>query len=182
MKAITQQTQLIAQYIREGMEAWIKAGEIVVQLIDEHGQTKEQIAEACGSDISARMIQGIEQIGRKAYDPRLLMATYPAASLIKTLPYSDQKAVLNSGVKLLISKDGKLENMNIRVENLQPEQCKQVFDKGVIRGEAGQRAYIEEQRKKAELSKIPTKAKAKGPYELKQGLWASPENSDTLLV
>lgn len=139
---ILQLARALAEEINNGINSWIKAGEIVVRLVDEHGATLDQIAEYIPA-VSVEILQRFEQIGRKQVVPNLLVAGYPAARHLISAPYSDQTHAIEKGVEVVIHVDGKYDVLNVKVENLSAAQCRQVFTGSGVRTPAAQRAYIE---------------------------------------
>lgn len=136
--------------ITRGIECWSKAGEIVVQLIDDERMTIQEIAgnsEFLTEDIVARF----EQLGRKQILPQLLVAGYPAARHIIKLPYSEQSRAIDGGVELLVVSGEGHSTLKVAVENLTSLQCKQVFAKDAVRSLPAQRAYIESQKTDNEI-------------------------------
>lgn len=148
--------------IRSGMESWLKAGEIVVQMMDEDGLTVEEIVENCPG-VSDGVVRQFERIGRRMVLPELLPATYAAASRLRCLPYGDQQRLLSDGVELLTDGGDKLR---VHVANLTKLQCKQVFDGEVVRDIAGQKAWIESEKTQLALRDIP---KLETSYVIRKG-------------
>lgn len=147
-----QKTQIEAftQLIREGIEKWKKAGELVVKLVDEGGFTHEQIAEK--SELSPSIVARFEQLGRQQLMPYLLMATYPAAKKVIKLPYSEQRRLQNGSIDLLLEESGGFDTLKVMPKNLTPDQCKQVFATDHIRDIAEQRAWLESRKREIKES------------------------------
>lgn len=140
----------VVALIGKGIECWQKAGEVIVQLLDEHEMTVADIAEK-SAYLTEDVVTRFEQLGRKQIMPNLLVADYPAARHLVRLPYSEQKRALESSVELLVM-DGKTPTtLKVAVENLTPQQCRQVFN-GHIRSIGAQRAYLEEKRAEQEVA------------------------------
>jgi hypothetical protein len=136
--------------IGNGVECWQKAGELIVQLMDEHNMTAADICEQ-SPYLTENIVRRFEQLGRKQIMPNLLVADYPAARYLVRLPYSEQKRVAAEPVDLLVL-DGKAPTtLKVAVENLTPQQCRQVFD-GHIRSVGAQRAWLEERRAEQEVA------------------------------
>ena len=149
----TIQKPLITEFvalITRGIECWHKAGEVVVQLIDEHGLTISDIAET-SEFLTEDIVTRFEQLGRKQLDPRLLVAGYPAARYLVRLPFSEQKRAMASSVDLLVIEGKATSMLKVSVENLTPSQCKQVFDGDQIRTSGAQRAWLEDRKTTVEV-------------------------------
>ena len=149
----TIQKPLITEFvalITQGIECWNKAGEIVVQLLDEHGMTISDIAET--SDfLTEDTVTRFEQLGRKQLIPRLLVADYPAARHLVRLPYSEQKRAIETSVDMLVCEGKETSVLKVSVENLTSAQCRQVFDGDQIRSIGAQRAWLEDKRGAQEI-------------------------------
>jgi hypothetical protein len=149
--------------ITQGIECWQKAGELVVQLLDKHSMTTAQIA---GSSpyLTENLVARFEQLGRKQIVPRLLIAEFPAARYIIKLPYSEQRRVLEAPVDLLLITPTGADTLQTPVENLTPQQCRQVFNGSHVRNLGAQRTYLEESRMQQEpLTLLP----AEPPYKIR---------------
>lgn len=152
----TIQKPLITEFvalITQGIECWNKAGEIVVQLLDEHGMTISDIAET--SDfLTEDTVTRFEQLGRKQLIPNLLVADYPASRHLMRLPYSEQKRAIETSVDMLVCEGKETSVLKVSVENLTPAQCRQVFDGDQIRSIGAQRAWLEDKRGAQEIKDL----------------------------
>lgn len=154
----------LVEAITQGIEAWQRAGEIVVKLMDEGGMTIEEISET-SKFLAPAIIRRFEQLGRKRICAPLLVASYPASRPISSLSYADQERVLESGVEVLLPTPGGIEALVISPENLTPLQCRQVFAKGQIRSIAAQRAFIESEKTEAQIK--GGMAEVEEPYRIR---------------
>lgn len=137
--------------ISKGLEAWVKAGEIVVKLIDDLGFTIEEITDK-SEFLTRDIVCKFEMIGRKQILPNLLISDFPAASRMLRLPYSEQKRVWNEPISVLVLNNGRPDEIKIEARNLTPLQCRQVFDSSQIRTIAHQRAWLESEKSKSKLN------------------------------
>lgn len=142
-------TEFIA-LITQGIECWNKAGEIIVQLLDEHDMTISEIAET-SEFLTEDILTRFEQLGRKQLIPRLLVADYPAARHLVRLPYSEQKRAVETSIDLLLFDGKDTSVLKVSVENLTPAQCRQVFDGDQVRSTGAQRAWLEDKRSSQEI-------------------------------
>lgn len=138
--------------IKEGIEAWQKAGLIVVDLIDGQGESCSSLAEKSG--LGPGIIGRFEQLGRKQLMPYLLMVDWKAAKYLVRLPYSEQKRLEHGSVELLIENESGVDTIQVPVRNLEPEQCKQVFCREGVRDLAAQRSYLVERRSSERLKAV----------------------------
>jgi len=145
-------TEFIA-LITQGIECWNKAGEIIVQLLDEHDMTISEIAET-SEFLTEDILTRFEQLGRKQLIPRLLVADYPAARHLVRLPYSEQKRAVETSIDLLLFDGKDTSVLKVSVENLTPAQCRQVFDGDQVRSTGAQRAWLEDKRSSQEIRDV----------------------------
>jgi hypothetical protein len=137
--------------VNNGIEAWSKAGELVVRLIDEHGLSVSSIAQA-SSYLTDEIVGRFEQLGRKQIIPNLLISDFPASKHLFRLPYSEQKRLIDGQVELLVVTEKGTETLMVDTENLTPAQCKQVFDRTAVRSIGAQRAYMESKKEEFRIS------------------------------
>jgi hypothetical protein len=165
---VTNRIQELAQMIQDGIECWIKAGQIVVNLLDEQGMTLEEIAEAAASDVlNADVLAQFERIGRNQVLPRLLVSDFPAAKYLQCLPMSEQKRLMDGAVELMVMHGGKPDVLQVNVRHLTRQQCKQAFDQNGVRSAGAQRAWLEERARDKESSAIRTGQHL--PWSVKHG-------------
>jgi hypothetical protein len=154
--------------LASGLEAWEAAGQCVVSLLDVHGLTLEQIAEASGEDfITPNLVAQFERIGRKQVLPRLLVSESPASRHLQKLPLSEQTRLMDGNVELFILKSGKPDVLSVAVKDLTSQQCKQVFDKHGVRSLGAQRAFVEARAQEEEIRVI--KSENAAPWVVKNG-------------
>ena len=143
----------LGKLIEDGINSWTKAGEIVVQLVDEQGMSLEDIVQQANSELlNVNLLSQFERIGRKQVMPRLLASNYPAAVHLQRLPLSEQKRLMDGSVELVVNHGGKFDLLQVNVRHLTKHQCKQVFDSQDVRSAGAQRAWLEEQAQSKESS------------------------------
>lgn len=130
-----------AQLINDGIEAWVKAGEIVVELLDADPQAMDNICAQCPW-ITPEIIVRFEQIGRKQVYPKLLLSDAPGVRKLRKLSYSLQGKYSEEPVDLLVVNNGSTDVLKVHVKSLTSSQANQVFDKDCVRSVAQQRAFI----------------------------------------
>lgn len=158
----------LAEAIQTGLNAWVKAGEAVVELVDNHGMSLGEIAAAARSElVTPHLLGQFERVGRRQVLPKLLVAGYPAALPLQKLPFSEQERLMDEKVSLLMVRDGKQDMMQVGVEDLTKRQCAQVFDKNGLRSPGAQRAWLEDQITEAEFTEI--KKKDAAAWQIKNG-------------
>jgi hypothetical protein len=133
----------------DGVEAWRRAGEILVELLDVDGQDLEGLHEA--SELPMDVLATLEKIGRKQVNPRLLVSDFPAARVLERLPMSEQDKLLREPVDMMVVHDGKADVIKVAVQHMTRSQVKQVFARNYVRPLNEQRAFLEGQCKPSEL-------------------------------
>lgn len=146
--------------VSQGIEAWLKAGQIVAAQIDEDPAWLDKCSTR--TRLSSETILAFDQIGRRKLHPRLMVSDAPGVVALRRLPYSVQEKHIAEPVELLVSSDGKWETLLVDVHNLTRLQAKQVFDKDKVRSSAAQRAWIEGETLKRTVPEVPDQC----PYRI----------------
>ena len=142
----------LKQSIQAGISAWVKAGSIVVKLIDDHGKTIDEIADACGLPSGA--IARFEQLGRGVLYQDLLLSDAPAVKYLIHVPVSQQREAWERGCEVIVTKGDEFDTMCILPKNMTAAQCRQVFNGSRVRSLAEQRAYLEDLKTKVAVSEM----------------------------
>ena len=119
---------------------FIEAGQILAKGIAEHGPEFRDLIIARFPKIAPSTWRKLESIGNGILDHRLLTDSSAGASILRRLPGPIQTRALNEGVAVLIAGG---ETLRVQVDNLTPEQARQVFASDHIRDESAQRAWVE---------------------------------------
>ena len=131
--------------VYEGVNAWEKAGKLLVKLIGRNSDIKKRIVKE-HPEISMSVLSNLEMVGRGEVKPAFLLSDTANYRAVRSLPVSDQAALLSDPrVPLVIREQGTTEVLMVDFRNLQPAQVRQVFSRDHIRSEAEQRAWIEAQ-------------------------------------
>lgn len=146
--------------VTQGLNAWAKAGELLVEMIDIDGLSIPDISDQI-PHLDARILSRFEQLGRKQVLPSLMVASYPAAKCVIRLSYSEQERLTRESLTVIVG--GGKDSLQIRAENLTSYQCKQVFCGPAIRSLAAQRAWLESQ---AERHRIEHVEDLEMPYHI----------------
>jgi hypothetical protein len=142
------------QLFREGVEAWVKAGEILVTLVEEDPKAYDELIKACPT-LNAGVLTRFEQMGRKQLHPQLLLGSSAGFAKLKRLPYSMQQRYLEEPIPLVIETAHGTDKLLVKARDMSPEQANQVFSGSRIRSEGEQKAYLAQKE-----SEVP---KHKGP-------------------
>jgi hypothetical protein len=137
-------TEKIAEFkeqIHAGLEAWSNAGETLVELLDEHKATYEEILEDM-PEMAYDVLSRFEQIGRKQLYPKLLLSGSTGLRKLATLPYSEQVKYFDEPLDVVVEINGGIDVLKVKAKDLTPVQVKQVFHNGTIRDHGAQRSHI----------------------------------------
>jgi hypothetical protein len=149
MTTITEQNQKIAQFIelyQQGMAAWIAAGKILVEMIDEDCYVYTYIIDQCPM-LNASVLGKLEQVGRGILHPRMLLTNRPGMTALSRLPLSIQERFLEEPVVLMVdARAGDYEPMSVYVRDMTQKQSQQVFACDRIRTPDEQLAWLAEER------------------------------------
>lgn len=163
----TEQQTLINSFIdlfKQGVDAWIKAGEILVQLVEADPHTYDYIIQQCPT-INAGILGRFEQMGRKTLHPQLLLASSPGFSRLQKLPFSMQQRYVTEPVALIVETDNGPDVLLVKAKDMTKEQAAQAFAPGRLRTEGEQRAYLMDRRSMA-AKPIDTKD---SPWKIRNG-------------
>lgn len=146
---VDQSIVLLKTAIQDGINAWERAGREIVNLIDINRMSLEEIAEKANCDfITPNVLAQFERIGRGQVMPKLLVMDFPASRHLQRMPLSEQQRLIDGTVQLLVIRDNGTDALMVNTKDLTKDQCKQVFSKDGVRSLGGQRAFIEDRRKK----------------------------------
>jgi hypothetical protein len=136
----------------DGINSWVKAGEIVVEILAIDPDGVDKICEAIPG-LPKDVIYKFESLGRREIRPELLISDAPGVKMLAALPYSVQEKYISSPIPVLVASDGAVTTLNVSIQSLTPNQCKQVFAKHHVKDLGEQRAYIEDQRRREKAQK-----------------------------
>jgi len=145
---LTAQQDRIQQFItlfKEGVEAWIKAGEILVQMVEEDPYVYDYIIAQCPT-LNAGILGRFEQMGRKTLHPQLLLTASPGFAKLQKLPYSMQERYITEPVPIIVHTDEGTDILLVNAKDMTKEQAAQVFAPGRVRTEGEQKAWLMQQR------------------------------------
>ena len=149
------------QLFDAGMDHLYKAADKYVEAIDRWPEMRSRFKELI-PEASENMWYSIEKMGRGQLDKRLFIPANSACLKLQRFPLSIQRDVLDNGVDVFL-RNG--DSVRIPVQDLLPEQAKQVFAFDKIRSQTEQISLIRENDLKLEV-KESTKRLAgnMGPY------------------
>lgn len=142
-KKITNELAKVGVLITEGIEKWIEAGNILCAFLDDGGSMEAAVDK---TGLSSDILSRFEQIGRKQIHPRLLASTTPGMRALSLCTYNTQEKYIDSPVEVLIANSQDV--LLVKIDNLTPYQCRQVFCRGHVATLPEQRAWIESEKTK----------------------------------
>lgn len=148
---------------KDGVEAWIKAGEILVELVEADPHTYDYIIQKCPT-LNAGILGRFEQMGRKTLHPQLLLTASPGFAKLQKLPFSLQERYIDEPVPIVVHTDDGTDILLVHAKNMTKEQAAQVFAPGRIRTDGEQKAWLMQQRSNSarnvtEAVQVPWKVK-----------------------
>jgi len=130
-----------SHHINEGINSWVKAGQILVELVEDSKETYQEIMDIM-PELSYDVLSRFEQIGRKQLYPKLLLSGSTGLRKLATLPYSEQVKYYEEPIDVVVEVNGGVDVLKVKAKDLTPVQVKQVFHNGTIRDHGAQRAHI----------------------------------------
>lgn len=149
--------------LRNGVLRWVKAGQILVEILDSDPEGLEKVQDAYPT-ISRVVLAQLENVGRGVLHENLLTLSGVGSQALKRMPYSDQKKYINDPLEVYIERDGSSDILLVKLENLTGSQVRQVFAKDHIRSRGEQRAWIESEKMKRDMDRLPKVEKS--PYTI----------------
>lgn len=138
--------QKLKQLIVGGIEMWVEAADLYVDVIDHDPAAKEVIQNELADSIPRRCWGMLESVGRRQCHPRMLVmgsAFGKKSPYVKRLPYSDQERVVNGDRFKLLIENG--EVLEVSVVDATPEQVNQLCSVSGIRTLPEQKAWVSSQ-------------------------------------
>lgn len=132
------------------------ACQMVVTLLDVHQWTPDSIAKQ--AKLTPVLVRNLERVGRKHMAPELIWGETVGRRALAKLPMQEQERWLAAPLEVATTTGDVLQ---VSVDNLTPELCRQVFDGARVRSIGEQRAWLET----AQRQKKPTQALA--DYEVR---------------
>lgn len=148
---ITSQKKQIEAFIelfQQGVNAWIKAGEMLVEMVEDDPHVYDYIIQQCPT-LNAGILGRFEQMGRKNLHPQLLLTASPGFDKLRKLPFSMQERYITEPVPIIVHTESGTDVLLVHAKNMTKEQANQVFAQGRIRTEGEQKAWMMQQRSNA---------------------------------
>ena len=101
ISTVGQFTSMFTTLVNMGIEAWTKAGKLLVDFIEEHPNGHELILNECPS-ISIETLLSFERIGRREVSPKLLIDSSVGARKLSTMPFDEQQRYSVEPIEVLV--------------------------------------------------------------------------------
>jgi len=134
--------------ITDGINSWIRAGELVIEILAENPNAVDDICRAVPG-LPRDVVYRFEAIGRRDVHPQLLLSAAPGIRKLATMPYSVQCQFVSNPVPFMVETEHGVETLLVNVNNMTGDQCRQAFGASSVRGIPEQRAWIESEKRKA---------------------------------
>lgn len=141
--AQNERIQTFIDLFKQGVEAWIKAGEILVELVEDDPHVYDYIIQECPT-LNAGILGRFEQMGRKILHPQLLLSASPGFNKLRRLPISMQERYITEPVPIIVHTGEGTDVLLVKAKDMTKEQADQVFAPGRIRTEGEQKAWLME--------------------------------------
>ena len=128
----------------KGSEAFVQAGEILVELVDNDPHTYDYILRKFPT-LNPTILNKLEQMGRKTLHPQLLFNNSAGYSKLQKLPYSLQERYIDEPIPLVVHTENGTDILLVKAREMTKEQANQAFATGRIRTEGEQKAYLIQQ-------------------------------------
>ncbi len=147
---------------QQGVDAWVKAGEKLVELVEACPDVFDTLLEM-DPRLNPHILQRFEALGRRMLHPQLLTDDTPGYRALSRLPFSAQKKYIEEPVPVLTCDEGQPDDhLLVNVRDLSPRQVKQVFNNGKLRTLAQQKVWLTEYRRR-EFDKYSLKQSQERP-------------------
>lgn len=141
---------LFIELVRQGIESWIKAGEIAARELDADSEWADKVCADC-KWITPERVKRFADFGRKKIHPLLFVSGAAGAIRLLKLPYSLQEKYTKEPMEVLTANG---EVLLVDVMNLNRNQAEQVFGFDRVRSPAEQRAWLESEAQSAPKKKV----------------------------
>ena len=138
--------------ITNGINGFVKAGEIYVKAIDQDPEYADKMQLEFSDIVPAKAWKQFEAIGRKWIHPKLIlggMSDAKKTNIVKRLPYSLQNRVFDGEKFPLLIAGGDV--LEVSILDASSEQTMQLCGEGNMRTLREQKAYIENSKLREDL-------------------------------
>jgi len=140
------QIERFYELLKQGYDAWIQAGKIVVSALESDPDFADKVHEA-HPEVSVNVVLAFDRIGRRALHPKLAMSDSSGAKALQRLSYDLQEKYVDELITVITLCDGKVGVAKKRVFDLEKHEAKQVFTPHHVRTEAEQYDYLQKHAK-----------------------------------
>lgn len=119
-----------------------RLGQRLVENINRDTRFRDYLIDTCAWP--AKLVLDLERVGTNQLDVRIATHQVPFSKQLCRMPLNTQKMIIDGKMPLLTT-DG--SELLVRLDNITPEQAKQLFAYDHIRSLPEQRCWIESQRK-----------------------------------
>lgn len=134
----------------QGVEAWVKAGKLLVQMLEKNPNTYGIILKECPR-LSISLLLTFERIGRNELHPNLVLDSSIGARQLLSLPYPLQDKYYKETIPVVVGLDSKRQPVIQRklYHQLNKDEARRVFSFGKLRSVEEQAEMFPTQKKEA---------------------------------
>lgn len=152
--------------VKDGINAWSQAGEILVKLVEENPNVYTEIIRKTPT-ITFEMLLAFERMGRKQIYPPLLMDSSPGAKRLLELPYDVQERCCKDPVEVVIdASNGVPVTAKKYIKELSEYESRVLFSSSAVRTIGEQAEFVKTHNKQGRKPHVK-RAKVIGTYVLK---------------
>lgn len=131
-----------ATLVSAGIDAWVKAGEVLVEMVDGNPNAYSIILREC-PHLSVDMLLAFEKIGRREIYPYLLLENCPGARMLAKLPFVLQNKYYKEPVEVLVGwMNGKPIVAKKEMRLMTKPEAERVFTANGVRSIEEQKALL----------------------------------------
>jgi hypothetical protein len=150
-------------HVGAGIESWIKAGKLLVELVGQDPDVYAKII-AKNPHINAGVLGRFEQMGRGMLHPQLLLAHTPGLNKLAAMPYSVQQKYVEEPIPVIVETGAGTDVLLIKAREMTAGQAAQAFASNRLRTEGEQKAWLLDQRQRRAVPVSNT-----SPWRIKNG-------------
>lgn len=146
-KELNTRIQSFITLIQTGVDAWVEAGKMLVEMVDADPMVFDAIIRHA-PHINAGVLGKFEQMGRGILHPHLLLSFTPGHEKLAKLPLSMQTRYLDEPIPLIVESATGTDVLLVKAKDMTADQARQVFASDRLRTEGEQKAWILDRRSK----------------------------------
>lgn len=157
--------KIVDMFLSGIAETVMDTAKLVVEFIDSGQPAQDILQDVSGGLFNRHLVSRLERVGRSQLAWQMFYLTGGAYDKLGKMPPSVQMKYLNEPIQLLlVNGHGATDTLLVKISDLTPQQCQQVFDSDSIRDIPAQRAWLEDQKTQRAMGEKKPLAM---PYKIK---------------